>query len=183
MVFSTYVGGSAIDALQAIVTANDGTLWISGVTFSANWPIASPLQSSFAGQSDGVLVHLSSSGQLLMSSFVGDGNCQGAHALALAPDGAIYMGGSFAFVQVVFGREECVSTSIGWLVKVAPGGGSIAWERLVDGTDDVGGLVAPGADSIWAVGRTTSTGMPTGPDAYERRAELTEPATARPTDF
>jgi hypothetical protein len=167
LVFSTYVGGSAIDALQAIVAANDGTLWISGVTFSANWPIASPLQSSFAGQSDGVLVHLSSSGQLLMSSFVGDGNCQGAHALALAPDGAIYMGGSFAFVQVVFGREECVSTSIGWLVKVAPGGGSIAWERLVDGTDDVGGLVAPGADSIWAVGRTTSTGMPTGPDAYD----------------
>jgi hypothetical protein len=165
--FSTYLGGSSLDSLNGILAAGDGTIWITGVTYSDNWPTASAFQPSPGGQTDAVLVHLSSSGQLLMSSFIGGDYCEAGNALAMTPDGTIYVGGSRSYTHLVSGRPQCVSTPIGWLAKISPGAGSIVWSRLLDGTDVVAGLAAQRDDRVWAVGGTSSPGMPTGPGAYD----------------
>ena len=167
--FSTFLGGTSIDHLQAVATAADGTAWMSGVTFSADWPTVSPFQSALGGQTDTVLVHWSGSGQLLMSSYFGDGACEGAGALAVAPDGAIYMGGTYSTaVRTPFPPfVGCSSVQQGRLAKFSPGGTSSAWSQVLAGTDGVSALAVQANGKLWVTGTTTKSTMPTTADAYD----------------
>ena len=159
--FSTYLGGSNADGMRDVVAVADGSAWVVGRTLSADWPTVAAMDATFGGSTDGVLVHISSFGQLLMSSYVGHTDCESGLALSVAPDGTVYMAGS-----VGLGTIFRCSVTVGWLVKLTAGGTSLAWSLYLFGTDSLSD-VATIQGRIWATGFTRSATLPTTPDAYD----------------
>src|SRR5262249_2188000 len=58
LAFSTYLGGSADEFANAIALDNFGSVYVTGVTDSTNFPIVNPLQPAFAGGSVGFVTKL-----------------------------------------------------------------------------------------------------------------------------
>jgi len=69
--YSTYIGGSASDQLQAIAVDSTGAAWVAGFTASTDFPLVSATQSSSGGGTDAVVVKLNSSGVPVFSTYLG----------------------------------------------------------------------------------------------------------------
>lgn len=55
---STYIGGSNTDYGRASTVDSNGVFYVAGQSESSNWPISNPIQPSYRGAIDGVLVKL-----------------------------------------------------------------------------------------------------------------------------
>ncbi|HUI80835.1 MAG TPA: SBBP repeat-containing protein [Bryobacteraceae bacterium] len=72
LLYSTYLGGSSIDHGAAIAVDGSGSVYITGSTFSADFPTANAWQPSNAGGQDAFISKLSADGSaLLYSTFLG----------------------------------------------------------------------------------------------------------------
>lgn len=72
MVWSTYLGGSGDDAAYNIALNSTNEAYVVGGTASSNFPTtAGTIQPTYSGNIDGFLVHLSQTGKLLQSTFLG----------------------------------------------------------------------------------------------------------------
>ncbi len=99
LTYSTLLGGSDNDAATALAVDSNGNAYITGVTTSANFPLAgNPMQSSFGGpgngQGDAFLAMFDPNGKLLYSSYLGGNGQDTALGLALDSSGSVYITGS-----------------------------------------------------------------------------------------
>lgn len=71
--WSTYLGGNDEDAAQTVAFADNGAVWVGGLTRSANFPATSSApQNVFGGDVDGFVTRLDASGQQVQySTFLG----------------------------------------------------------------------------------------------------------------
>jgi hypothetical protein len=100
LLFSTYLGGSAGDTAGSPEEVNGlaidptGNVIVAGTTPSSDFPItAGAYQTIFGGQTDGFVTKLSSTGQVLYSTFLGGSLTDGINALALDFHGYPYVTG------------------------------------------------------------------------------------------
>ena len=93
LLYATYVGGSGQDKGQAIVVDGAGNAYVAGYSWSPDFPMANPLDGTYANNDDIVLFKISSSGSLPFSTYIGGGGEDHAYALALAPGNSLYMTG------------------------------------------------------------------------------------------
>ena len=79
VLFSTYIGGSGIDEARGMTIDALGNVYVVGSTTSTNFPTVSPRQAALAGESDGFLLRISTTGGGLSYStyFGGDGRRRG----------------------------------------------------------------------------------------------------------
>jgi hypothetical protein len=114
--YSTYLGGSNIDIANGIAVATDGTAFIAGGTFSADFPTAHPLQPDIGGgpdfPQDAFVSKISADGStLLYSTYLGGENQDTANGIAVDTFGNAYVTGTtlsphFPHTPQVFG-ENC----------------------------------------------------------------------------
>lgn len=71
--FATFYGGSGTDSLAALAIASDGTLYISGITYSVDLPTTlGAFDTTANGNEDSYVAHMSSDGSsLLQSTYIG----------------------------------------------------------------------------------------------------------------
>src|SRR5262249_17451475 len=70
--YSTYLGGSGDDSGRGIAVDNSGNAYITGLTTSGNFPIASPYQSANAGGTDVFVTKLNPNGtDFIYSTYLG----------------------------------------------------------------------------------------------------------------
>ena len=62
VLFSTYIGGSGIDEARGMTIDTLGNVYVVGSTTSTNFPTVSPRQATLAGESDGFLLRVSTTG-------------------------------------------------------------------------------------------------------------------------
>ena len=75
LVYSTYVGGSDVDQARGIVVDGSGSAYVTGMTYSANFPTHSPFQ-TFGGA---FVTKLTITGDgLIYSTYLGDGSAFGS---------------------------------------------------------------------------------------------------------
>lgn len=73
MIFSTFLGGSHLDHARDVEIDAVGTIFVVGLTFSRNFPVTEGVfQDIYEGNADVFITKLSSDGQLLVSTFLGD---------------------------------------------------------------------------------------------------------------
>lgn len=101
VVFSTYLGGSGGDDLFTsesvfnLVVDGAGTIYMTGVTPSGDFPTVSPQQPGSAGSFDAFVTRMNPTGTaLLYSSYFGGNDDDRAFGLALAPGGEVFISGS-----------------------------------------------------------------------------------------
>jgi hypothetical protein len=104
LVYSTYLGGSGTETLyfpDTIAVDTSGNAYVSGVTFSTDFPTANPIQAANAGNGDAFVTKFNAAGSsLVYSSYLGGTGSEGfsdnATSVAVDTAGNIYVSGSTA---------------------------------------------------------------------------------------
>jgi hypothetical protein len=94
LVYSTFLGGSGNDLGAGIAVDSSGNAYVSGQTFSPDFPVKNPLQSANAGAGDVFVTKLNAAGSTLVySTYVGGANSELADWLVLDRAGNPYLAG------------------------------------------------------------------------------------------
>jgi hypothetical protein len=95
LVYSTYLGGSGEDGVNAIALDATGAAYVTGSTSSANFPTTPGApQPTFGGTEDGFVAKLSPAGTALVySTYLGGTGSEASSAIALDPTGAAWVAG------------------------------------------------------------------------------------------
>ena len=91
----TYLGGNARDAGEGIAVDRHGQVYVSGFTYSTDFPVtADAMQSRLAGKTDGTPTALSADfTRALLSSYMGGRGEENFRAVAVCPDGGFVIVG------------------------------------------------------------------------------------------
>jgi hypothetical protein len=87
LVYSTYLGGSVYDTGTGIAVDRAGDAYVTGFTYSTNFPLQGPFHRNYAGNGDAFVSKLNPAGTALFSSTYLGGNLYDA-ASGIAVDGA-----------------------------------------------------------------------------------------------
>ncbi|MEG3054619.1 MAG: C39 family peptidase [Methanoculleus sp.] len=93
LLLSTYLGGGNSDEAYAIAGDGAGGVWVAGHTYSSDFPVLNAYQSTYGGSRDAFVAHFSSSGTLLLSTYLGGGDSDEAYAIAGDSTGGIWVTG------------------------------------------------------------------------------------------
>jgi hypothetical protein len=178
LAYSTYLGGGADDAGVEIAVGGDGSGYVTGYTFSTNFPTASPFQANLHGTLDAFVTKLNPAGSALSySTYLGGSGGVGGvgSGIAVGADGSAYVvgyTGSASFptaspLQPLYGG----GTFDAFVTRLAPSGTALVYSTYLGGSDyEVGTAIAVGADgSAYVTGYTDSHNFPT---AAPLQAEL-----------
>ena len=166
-IYSTYLGGAADDYGTGIAVDSSGAAYIAGYTASANFPLVSPLQPTFAGPTDAFLAKLDPAGVApVYATYVGGGGADRGAAVAVDSTGAAYVAGQTA--SATFPLVQPVQAHYGgglwdaFALKVDPPGHAALYATYLGGAGDdtAAGIAVDGAGHAYLAGATTSTDLP-----------------------
>lgn len=90
--YSTYLGGSGMDAANAVAVDSSGAAYVAGYTYSTDLPVLGAFQTSNAGDCDAFLARVSATGTMVYLTYLGGNGADTATAVALA-SGNVYVAG------------------------------------------------------------------------------------------
>ena len=167
LVYSTYLGGSSSDYGTSIALDGSGNVYISGYTYSTDFPTQNAFQSVLAGGSDAFITELTPGNTgLVFSTFLGGNSIDRVFSMSLDPSGSIYLAGdtqstnypvtSSAFQSVNHGLADAFVT------KLARGASSLVYSTLLggSGTDGITAMALDSAGSVYLTGFTQSGDFP-----------------------
>jgi hypothetical protein len=181
LVYSTYLGGTSFDASYGIAVDSSGNAYVTGMTFSANFPVTTgALKATFGGgQSRAFVTKINPAGTgVLYSTFLGGSTDDRGYAIALdsaVPPNAYVTGRttsadfpttgtglqpSFSGAQDAFvSKIDTTKTGTASLVYSTFLGGSVTAEGF--------GIAADSAGNAYVTGDTDSADFPTTPSAAQ----------------
>jgi hypothetical protein len=164
LVYSTYLGGNDIDSPGEIALDSVGNAYLTGVTYSTDFPTQNPYQSDQAG-GDAFVTKLNPGGnELIYSTYIGGIYYDGFRSIAVDENGNAYLAGSSFSpdfptqnpFQTLQGIEDCVVTKLG------PTGNVLVYSTYLGGTEhDATSCIAIDGDGCaYVSGRTLSVDFP-----------------------
>ncbi|MCP5113953.1 MAG: hypothetical protein GY953_24225, partial [bacterium] len=94
VVYSTYIGGSAMEAGADIAVDTDGNAYVTGAVRSADFPVVGALQPMLLGAGDVFVLKLDAAGSALVySTYMGGSSWETGNAIAVGDDGRAYVAG------------------------------------------------------------------------------------------
>jgi len=97
LTFSSYLGGSQTDILQGMAMDGAGHVFLTGYTFSSDFPVRSALQNVFGGQVDGFVTEFDLTGAvestIVYSTYLGGSGQDIPYGLAVNAKGVAYVSG------------------------------------------------------------------------------------------
>jgi hypothetical protein len=95
LVYSTYLGGDAYDEAFGVAVDGSANVYLTGVTFSMNFPTANAVQSTNAGSADAFVTKLNAAGSALVySTYLGGSGFDDGRQPAVDGAGNTYVTGS-----------------------------------------------------------------------------------------
>ncbi len=153
--WATCLGGSGEEEGWGLTVDASGSPWVVGYTTSADFPLASPVDSLFAGQHEGFAAKFAADGSArLMSTFLGGDASDKAEAACTDAAGVVYVVGRTASAD--FPVKDAVDRTYGggdydaFVTAFTPGGTQVLWSTYwgAGGTDFA---MAAAVDSFFAV--------------------------------
>ncbi|MBI1336224.1 MAG: choice-of-anchor D domain-containing protein [Phycisphaera sp.] len=162
--WSTYLGGTEYDYGFSVAVAPDGSVYVTGQTFSSGW-VSGGYDIDYGGGADGFVVKLNAAGQHLWSTYLGGTATDNGNSVAVATDGSVYVTGSTYSSGWVSGGYDTSQNgdADGFVVKLNTAG-QYQWSTYLGGTgNDYGYFVAVAPDgSVYVAGETESSGWVSG---------------------
>ncbi len=183
-----YLGGTLPDDATGMAVDHRGNIVVVGWTWSADFPLASPLQSRLLGGCDGFIVKLDPTGQhLLFGSYLGGGAAEWITAVAVGRDDTLFVGGitrspDFPVTTGAFDTRcgtdamcnpygyDLTPLGDGFVTKIDTETRRIEFSTFLGGTarDEVTALAVDSLGRPVVAGTTLSPDFPTTPGALDR---------------
>ena len=180
LIYSTYIGGSSTDNAEKIALGADKTAYLTGYTFSTDFPTVNACQATSAGSMDAFVTALGSAGSAIVySTYLGGSNYEYGVGIALGSAGRAYVTGYTQSLN--FPTENPYQPSFAgdydaFVSGLSPSGSSLIYSTYLGGTgrDDAFGICVGTDGRTYVTGKTESTDFPT---ANPYQANLTGPYT------
>lgn len=140
LVYSTYLGGAGEDYSNAIAIDASGNAYVSGPTYSADFPTQNPFQANLSGGADVYVTKLNASGSALVySTYLGGSDNDYGYTLAVDSSGHAYAaGGTYSpdfptenpFQADFGGSGNCD----GFISKLNPAGDALIYSTYLGGS-------------------------------------------------
>ncbi len=168
LLYSTYFGGVQADVGQAIKVDSSGNTFVTGYTFSWDFPIQNPFQGSTAGEPDAFVAKLNPAGSaLVFSTYLGGTGDDRGLGIALDTSGSVYVAGvsrstdfptTVAAIQSVNRGERDAFIS-----KLSPAGSNLVYSTLLGGTgaDQANAVAVDSSGNAFVTGFTQSSDFAT----------------------
>jgi len=185
--YNVTLAGSGADAATAIAVDSAGNAFVAGQTTSPDFPVtAGAFQQHLKGTTNGFLVRLDPSGNVLASTYFGGSGSDSLSSIAVDGGGNIDLAGSTSSLDLPTTSGTMQTSAIvppwnrlapaGFVAQFAPDGISLKWASYVMSSDlgfgrtdspfDVGVsalAVSPAGDTY--IGGVTGPGFPVTPSA------------------
>ena len=172
LLFSTYLGGSERDDVDelgggSIRVGSDGSIFVTGGTRSADFPMKNPLQGVIAGDYDMFVTRIDPmTPELIFSTFLGGGKLDFASGLDLDPAGNIYITGFTGSDDIPVTPAAFQTTNAGkkdaYLAKLTSDGSSLIFASYLGGSfdDSASDIAVDFSGNAHLVGITVSRDFP-----------------------
>ena len=183
LVYSSYLGGSSDDLGSAVAIDALGNAYVTGETFSADFPTtSSAFQSAKPGDvSNAFVSKLNATGSALVySTYLGgnDGNGVTGTGIAVDGSGSAYVTGftnSTDFPTTLGALQSAYGggASDAFVAKLNPAGSALVYSTYLGGSGADGGfdahnnIVVDASGNAYVTGTTTSSDFPTTPGAFQ----------------
>ncbi len=169
-VYSTYLGGSNYDMGNAIAVDSAGNAYIAGDTYSTDFPVLRPVQSTLRGLADAFVTKLTPAGALSFSTFLGGSNNEHAGGVAVDSSGNVYVaGGTFSANFPTAGAIQVglAGGENGFVSKINVTGSTLAYSTYLGGNggspatpEQVNAIAVDSGGNAYVAGVTNSTNFP-----------------------
>jgi len=166
LVYSTYLGGSSEEAGYGIALDSEGSAYVTGSTWSTDFPAQNPIQRSNAGDRDVFIAKLNSSGSALVySTYLGGSDLDDGYGIAVDSAGAAYVAGETASNDFPT-QNPIQGTNAGpsdvFIAKLNSSGSALVYSTYLGGSDwDHGLCIAVDSEgAAYVTGETVSTDFP-----------------------
>jgi hypothetical protein len=191
LLYSTYLGGSAVDAGAAIAVDAAGNAYVTGVTESHDFPTTpGAFQTTIAGYGNAFVTKLNPEGTALVySTYLGGsggsfgGQYDGGSAIAIDAGGNAYITGvtfSRDFPTTLGAFQSRLGGNFGnaFVTKLSADGTALIYSTYLGGSASSGfgdggrGIVVDGAGNAYLTGFTASSDFPTTSGAFQTTQPL-----------
>ena len=173
LVFSTYLGGTANDLGSSIAVDASGYVYVTGSTYSTNFPTVNPYQSAWGGNVDVFVTKFAPNGtSIIYSTYLGGTQFDEGQGIAADSAGYAYVAGytastnypttANAWRRNLNGSGAAVTVYDAFVTKLAPNGRTLSYSTYFGGSqNDYGYRIAVDQDrNAYLVGATQSADMP-----------------------
>jgi Beta-propeller repeat len=166
LVYSTFLGGTSDDYATGVAVDAAGNAYVTGQTFSTNFPLQNAFQQTLKGQANGFVTKLNAMGSaLLYSTYLGGSVGDFGSAIAVDPLGNTYVTGltqstDFPLVAALQGTFGGGSTDA--FLTVLDSNGVPSFSTFIGGqNDDQGlGIAVDSSGNAYLTGSTQSFDFP-----------------------
>lgn len=167
LTFSTYLNGSNTGVGAGIAVDSTGNIYVTGWTFSSDFPTVNALQPVYGGKEDGFVAKINpASSTLVFSTYLGGSNFEQGHGIAVDSSGNAYVTGYTGSVD--FPTLNALQPSYGgatvdaFVTKIGPTGALLYSTYLGGSGNDEGNAIAlDSSDTVYVTGSTSSANFPT----------------------
>ena len=167
LVYSTYLGGSALDFGTAIAVDSSGSAYVTGIVTSDDFPLASPIDATIGSHAvdDVFVTKFNPSGSaLLYSTYLGGASGDDPYAIALDKAGDVFITGrtnssDFPLVNPIQATRFAFDI---FVTEINPAGSAVLFSTFVggSGSESGRGIAVDSLGNIHIAGESTSTDFP-----------------------
>jgi hypothetical protein len=171
LVYSTYLGGSTEDFGYGIAIDSSGDTYVTGQTYSTDFPLAAPLNGTIGAFYNGFVTKLnfnasSSALTLGYSTYLGGTGGAEPQAIAVDSSGNAYVTGNtyngFPITNAIQGTDKAPSKPTAFVAKLNTNGSALDYATYLGGSaEDLGqGIAVDSSGNAYVTGYTSSNDFP-----------------------
>ena len=139
LVYSTFIGGSALDSCSGLAIDASGSAYLTGTTYSTDFPTQTPLQGSLLGNANAFVAKLNPAGSALVySTFLGGSSTDESNGIAIDSSGAVYVAGdtSSPDFPVTYGSVQLTLNGSynAFVAKLSSSGAALVYSTFLGGS-------------------------------------------------
>ncbi|MBN8723190.1 MAG: SBBP repeat-containing protein [Acidobacteria bacterium] len=165
VIYSRFLGGNDEDEASSIAIDSQDNAYVTGDTFSPNFPVKDGVQANLAGGQDAFISKLNPSGDVIYSSYLGGTGNDSAIDIAVDLDGNAYITGSTASSNFPIKDALQIANAGGgdaFITKITANGKELIFSTYLGGTltDNASSIALDPSENIYVSGTTFSTNFP-----------------------
>ena len=182
LTYSTYLGGSDIDAAFGIAVDSAGNAYVTGITASPNFPTANAFQAGFGGgngfyiaglgSADAFVTKLNADGSLAYSTYLGGNGDDYTFGIAVDSSGSAYVTGvttspNFPTTPNSFQSAYDGDLEDAFVTKLSANGSALGYSTYFTGSSEGHGIAVDSSGNAYVTGETGNAGFVTTANAFQ----------------